>query len=111
CSAIITHAQTVPAKEQHREPILIPGIQEPEEMQVEPFPIYVPNEQVQLLEPAMNSRNYQDTAAMLQVLNRILDEHPDLSDGYLLRLGTLCEGNDRVAILSDINNAIKYSSN
>lgn len=109
--AHITHAQTAADEKQHREPILIPDVQEPEEMRVEPFPMHVPNEQVRLLEPAMNRGNNQDPAATLQALNHILEEHPDLSDGYLLRLETLCKGNDRAAILSDINNAIKYASN
>jgi hypothetical protein len=37
-SALMGTIGTIAAAEQSRQPILIPGIQEPEEMRVEPFP-------------------------------------------------------------------------
>ncbi len=46
--------------------------------------------------------------ALLPPLNHILAKYPDFSNGYLMRLGALCEGNDRPGISSDINNALKY---
>ena len=39
--------------EVHREPILIPGVMEPEEMRVEPFPVFVPTEPERMLGEAM----------------------------------------------------------
>jgi tetratricopeptide (TPR) repeat protein len=99
--AYITHVQA--------EPILISGVQEPDEMRVEPFPrsnsALTPAEQ--MLGDAMKSVGSKPDA-LLPSLNQILAKYPDFSDGYLMRLGALCEGNDLAGISSDINNALKY---
>jgi tetratricopeptide (TPR) repeat protein len=95
----------------HREPILIPGIQEPEEMRVEPFPVYVPTEPERMVGQAMKEiQGNTSPDALLPALNHILSKYPDYADGYVLRLGPLCNGKDRAAILSDINSALKYEA-
>jgi tetratricopeptide (TPR) repeat protein len=110
--AHIKHAQTIEAEDRHREPILIPGIQEPQEMGVEPFPINVPTAPERMLGEAMESAGSNSSpVALLPALNRILAKYPDYSDGYVMRLGSLCDGSDRAAILSNINSALKYVSN
>ena len=59
--------------EVHREPILIPGVTEPEEMRVEPFPVFVPTEPERMLGEAMKEiRGNSDPNALLPALNRIL---------------------------------------
>jgi tetratricopeptide (TPR) repeat protein len=96
----------------HLAPILIPGVQEPEEMRVEPFPAHVLTEPERMLAEGMNNIKDKDRLdALLPVLNGILAKYPDYGDGYTLRLISLCNGNDHAAILSDINSALKYKSN
>jgi tetratricopeptide (TPR) repeat protein len=93
----------------HRDPILLPGIQEPQEMRVEPFPAYVPTEPERMVGQAMKeTQGSSSPDALLPALNRILSKYPDYADGHVLRLGSLCNGKDRAAILSDVNSALKY---
>jgi hypothetical protein len=40
----LPHPKNNAAENLHPEPILIPGVQKPEEMRVEPFPIYAPSD-------------------------------------------------------------------
>lgn len=96
--------------DQHLDPILIQGVQEPEEMKVEPFPFHTVSQQEQMLGDAMKINTKNDAAAMLSAYSHIIEKYPDYADAYILRLGELCNGNDRAAILSDINNALKYIS-
>jgi tetratricopeptide (TPR) repeat protein len=100
----------VDAGRDHREPILIPGVQEPDEMRVPPPPLtnFVPTAPEQMLADAMKSVASNKPDALLPALNQILAKYPDFSKGYLMRLGALCEGNDLSAISSDVNNALKY---
>src|ERR1700730_7932192 len=103
--------QTIAAQEQSREPILILGVQEPEEMRVEPFiPIndVVPTAPERMLGEAMESAGKRDLAAPLPALDRILAKYPDYSDGYFIRAFALCTGNDRVASMADIERALKF---
>jgi tetratricopeptide (TPR) repeat protein len=94
-----------------RAPILIPGVQEPEEMRVEPFPAHVLTQPETMLAEAMNGlKDEKSPDALLPALNKILAKYPNYGDGYTLRLISLCNGNDRAAILSDVNNALKYES-
>jgi tetratricopeptide (TPR) repeat protein len=95
----------------HRDPILIPGIQEPAEMRVEPIPVAVLTPPEQMLGEAMQQVGNKGPAALLPALDRILAKYPDYSDGYVMRLGSLCDGSDRTAILSNVNSALKYVSN
>ena len=98
-----------PVAEIPRAPIAVPGVVEPEEMLAEPFPKYSPTEPEKMLGDAMKeARGNSDPNALLPALNRILAKYPDYADGYAMRLGLLCTGKDRAAILSDINNALKY---
>lgn len=86
-----------------RSPITVQGVAEPEEMLVEPFPAYAPTEPEKMLGDAMKeARGNSDPNALLPALNRILGKYPDYSDGYAIRLGILCSGKDRPAIVSDI---------
>src|ERR1700677_407187 len=67
----------------HRVPILIPGIQEPDELRVEPFPAYVPTEPERMLGEAMKqNQGINNPDALLPALNRILSKYPDYADGY-----------------------------
>jgi len=103
----------VAAAEQARQPILIPGIQEPEEMRVEPLPI----NKVELTAPerelaeATNNFSKVNLVEMLPALDRILAKYPDFADGYVFRIGALCESNDRRRIISDLNNALRFMGN
>jgi len=89
-------------------PILIPGILEPEEMRVEPMPVVVPTQRERMLSEALDVGNKHGSAARLPALDRVIAKYPDYSEAYVMRLGVLCDGQDRTAILVDINNALKY---
>ena len=98
----------VNADRSHRDPILISDVKEPGEMSVEPLPFtkFVPTAPEQMLTDAMKSTGDNNPAALLPALSQILAKYPDFSDGYVMRLGALCDGKDLVAIASDINNAL-----
>jgi len=103
----------VAAAEQARQPILIPGIQEPEEMRVEPLPI----NKVELTAPerelaeAMSKFSKVSLVEMLPALDRILAKYPDFADGYVFRIGAVCKSNDRPKIISDLNSALRFMGN
>ena len=67
---------TIAAAEQSRQPILIPGIQEPEEMRVEPLPInkVEPPAPLRELAEATNNFSKKNLPEWLPVLDRILCE-------------------------------------
>src|SRR5262249_26341319 len=106
---VLTATLNTRAAEQPRAPILIPNIQEPEEMRVPPFPTsnveLTPADR--MLGEAIQAKN--DVHAMLPAINRVIASYPEYAAAYVIRLGALCEGNDKDAILSDINNALKFS--
>jgi len=90
---------------------LILGVQEPEEMRVEPFP----TKKVELTAPErMMGEIFQqmsgksDLTALLPAFNRLLTEYPEFAEGYVMRLGALCEGNHRAAIMADLDHALKF---
>src|SRR5262249_14799791 len=100
-----THAQTTAIEVQHRAPILVSGVKEPEEMRVGPRPTTVPSDPEKMLAAETKSgAKMSDPAVLLPALNRVLARFPDYTDGYAMRAGLLCSGNDRTAILTDINN-------
>ena len=109
-STCTTAVQAEAGQQNHRALIGIPDVQEPDEMRAEPFPVinFVPTAPERILADAMKSVASNTPAALLPAVNQILAKYPDFSDGYIMRLGALCEGNDLVAISSDINNALKY---
>jgi tetratricopeptide (TPR) repeat protein len=94
----------------HREPVLISGIQEPDEMRVEPFPVttIALTAPQRMLADAMKNIGTDKTPAMMLAVNQILAKFPDFAEGYVMRLATRCEGTDLAAIGSDIDNALKY---
>jgi hypothetical protein len=93
-------------------PILVPGIAEPPEMRVLPFPAPVVTPQMRMLYDAMQQADSKtEPNARRTAVDRIIAKYPDYSDAYMMRLSLLCDGSDRAAILSDINNALKYMSN
>jgi tetratricopeptide (TPR) repeat protein len=103
----------IAAEEQRQQPILIPGIQEPDEMRVEPLPtkkteLTAPD---RMLGEAMESAGKAGLSALLPALNRIIKMYPDHAVAYVLRLAALCEGNDRAAIVADIDSALKFMGN
>jgi tetratricopeptide (TPR) repeat protein len=107
----MTHARTAAAPEgQHRAPIHVPGIREPEEMRAVPRPISIPSEPERMLAIETTSgAKMKDPATLLPALNRVLAKFPDYSDGYAMRaLALLCSSGDRMAALADINSALKY---
>jgi tetratricopeptide (TPR) repeat protein len=102
--------QLIAAEEQRSAPVLIAGVQEPEEMRVEPLPtnkltISAPE---RMLGEALQKTDNSKPATLLPALNRILDLYPDFSDGYIMRAFALCDpGNDRTAITADLDRALK----
>ena len=107
-----TYAQTAATVGQHRDPILVSGVKEPEEMRVEPRPTPVPTEPERMLAvETKGGTKMNDPAILLPALNRVLAKFPDYSDGYAMRAGSLCAGSDRAAVLADINNALKHVDN
>jgi hypothetical protein len=90
----------------------VPGVKEPEEMRVEPRPAVVPTEPEKMLAAeTKGGAKWSDPAVLLPVLNRVLTEFPDYSDGYAMRAGLLCSGGDRAAVLADINSALEHRHN
>jgi tetratricopeptide (TPR) repeat protein len=108
----VTIASPSFAEQPQRPPILISGIQEPDEMRVAPVSLGSPDltaPERELAEATKNFTKMDDPNALL-ALNQILSKYPEFADGYLFRLGLLCDRNDRQAATSDINNAIKYAA-
>jgi hypothetical protein len=101
------------AGEPPRTPIAIPNIQEPEEMRVAPLPthntVLAPADR--MLGEAFEANPKNDVHAMVPAINRIIASYPDYAPAYIVRLGALCEDNDKDAVLSDINCALKFSAN
>ena len=97
------------ADEQSPAPILIPNVQEPEEMRLVPLSmrnaVLTPADH--LLEEAIQA-NKSDAHAMLPAIDRIIASYPEHAPAYVMRLGELCEGSDKDAIHSDITNALKF---
>jgi tetratricopeptide (TPR) repeat protein len=101
------------AHEQRLLPISIPGVQEPDEMRVEPQPtkkLELTAAERELAE-ATNNFSKVNLAEMLPVLNRILAKYPDFAMAYVFRIGALCESNDRSGAMSDLNSALKFMAN
>jgi hypothetical protein len=84
--AVMFTAGNIAAEEQRQQPILIPGVQEPEEMRVEPLPKKV----VELTAPdrmlgeAIENARKAGTGALLTELNRILQMYPDYAMAYAI---------------------------
>jgi tetratricopeptide (TPR) repeat protein len=99
------------ADEQSRAPILIPNVQEPDEMRVAPLPTRnaVLTPAYRVLEEAIQA-NKTDAYTMLPAINRVIASYPEYAPAYVMRLSALCEGSDKDAILSDISNALKFSA-
>jgi len=96
-------------EERHVPPVLIPGVAEPAELRIEPIAVIVPTPPERMLGDAMKQVGTQGgPSALAPALDRILSQYPDYSDGYVLRLSSLCEQGEREALLLDINNALKY---
>src|SRR5437660_12889278 len=80
-------------------PILIPGINEPAEMRVEPFPA----KKIELTAPermmreALKNINDNNINALLPAVDQILAQFPDYADAYILRATALCLTNDTKA--------------
>jgi tetratricopeptide (TPR) repeat protein len=109
-SVLMGTVGAIAAAEQSRQPILIPGIQEPEEMRVEPLQSkkVEPPAPLRQLAEATNNFSNKNLPEWLPVLDRILAKYPDFAEGYVFRIGALCEINDRRRVISDINSALKF---
>jgi tetratricopeptide (TPR) repeat protein len=99
------------ADEQSRAPILIPNVQEPDEMRVAPLPMRnaASTPADRMFEEAIQA-NKSDAHAILPAINRIIALYPEYAAAYVMRLRALCEGSDKDAILFDISNALKLSA-
>lgn len=101
----------VVADEQSSAPILIPNVQEPDEMRIAPLPMrnagLMPA--ARMLEEAIQA-NKSDAHAMLPAINGIIASYPEYGPAYIMRLHALCEGSDKDEILSDISNGLKFSA-
>ena len=60
------------------------------------------------LAEATNNFSKKNLPEWLPVLDRILAKYPDFPEGYVFRVGALCEINDRRRAISDINSALKF---
>jgi tetratricopeptide (TPR) repeat protein len=110
----VSHTQSASADvPSHSPPVLIPGIQEPEEMRVEAISLIIPSPPERMLGEAIQQAGNDKggPAALLPALDRILAKYPNYSDGYTMRLGAFCDSGDRAAILANVNKALKYASN
>jgi tetratricopeptide (TPR) repeat protein len=89
-------------------PILIPGVDEPEELRVEPIPFPSLSPQMRMLSQAMESKNHGD---WLQALNHVIQKYPRYGDAYAIRATLLCEGSGNgVAVMNDIESANRYGT-
>jgi tetratricopeptide (TPR) repeat protein len=105
-------AVSVAAESPRPGPVLVPGIQQPDEMRVAPFPtkkVVLTAPEKELAE-ATNNFLKIDATEMLLALDGILAKYPDFADGYVFRIAALCD-NDRRKALSDVNNALKHMTN
>jgi len=111
-SALMAVVGTIAPAEQSQQPILIPGIQEPEEMRVKPLQSnkVEPPAPLRELAEAANNFSKKNLPEWLPVLDRILAKYPDFPEGYVFRIGALCEINDRRRAISDINSALKFKN-
>src|SRR5690348_14850685 len=96
-SALMGTAGTIATAEQSRQPILIPGIQEPEEMRVDPLQSnkVEPPAPLRELAEATNNFSKKNLPEWLPVLDRILAKYPDFPEGYVFRIGALCRSEER----------------
>jgi hypothetical protein len=83
-AAVIWTVGTIAAQEQGLQPVLIPDIQEPEEMRVEPLPsgrsdITAPE---RILAEALQKSDNSKPATLLPALSQILAQYPDFSDKF-----------------------------
>jgi tetratricopeptide (TPR) repeat protein len=89
------------------DPILIPGIEEPEELRVVPVPFPNPSPEMRMVGQAIESKNQKD---WLPALNRVVEKYPHFGDAYAMRATLLCEGGNRVAVMNDIESANRYGA-
>jgi len=76
--ADVNHTQPALAESAHTGPILLPGIQEPEEMRVEPISVAVLTPPERMLGEAMRQVSGKSgPAALLPALNGILAKYPN----------------------------------
>jgi tetratricopeptide (TPR) repeat protein len=95
----------------HRPPILVAGVTEPDELRVEPLAPPTPNAADRALGEAFQKLGSKNaTTDILNLVNPLLASYPDYADGYVLRVGALCQlsTSNHTAIISDIDAAIKY---
>jgi tetratricopeptide (TPR) repeat protein len=105
-----TASQPAPVAEAHQKPILIAGVNEPEEMRVEPkaVPVITPADRA-IGEVLKKFNGKSNPAELPKLMYPIVAAYPNNGNARLLRLSGLCEiptSADR-AILSDIEVAIK----
>ncbi|NOJ41054.1 tetratricopeptide repeat protein [Bradyrhizobium australiense] len=93
-------------------PVLISGVQEPEEMRAPPVAVGAKELSPPEREFAAATENFSkiNDPNVLPALNRILAKYPDFGDGYVARLSFLCDRNDRQAALTDLASAIKFAA-
>jgi tetratricopeptide (TPR) repeat protein len=102
------HTHRNQAESQQREPVLLPGIDEPLEMRVPPIPVIIPTDPERMLGEAMKKTENASPDALMPELNRVISKYPDYADAYVMRLASLCKGTDRDAIISNVNQALRY---
>jgi len=92
--------------------VLVVGVQEPEELKVEPMKVWPTPPTDKMFNDALQKAGGKfDPQTTLPIYDRILASHTDWANGYSGRAAMLCErGNaaDQAAILSDITEAISY---
>ena len=109
CGCQTCNAQSAISDDGHKAPILLPDIEEPAEMRVPSFPTAQLRPEERALGEALEK--VHDASELRAAIDPVLAQYPDYSDVYVMRLSSLCEGNDRKAILSDVKNALKFIKN
>jgi tetratricopeptide (TPR) repeat protein len=102
---------TAAAQDQRSQVVSISGVQEPEEMRVEPIPFKKaePTAAEQELAEATNNFSKIDDGTVSPALDRILAKYPEFADGYVFRLNGLCNRNDLRRAIVDVNSAIQFA--
>ena len=87
--------------------IVIPGVAEPGEMLVPPYPKTVKGPAILELAGLMKA-NKETATPSLDEIDQVLNHHPDFALGHLMKAGLLCMSGDRRQIPSEIDAVLKY---
>jgi len=88
-------------------PIAVPGVQEPPELRVVPYPTLVLSAPERMLAEATQvSGGAFNPLKMPEVIDAILAKYPEWGDGHAVRTVVKCQGTDPAPVLTELNRAI-----